>query len=106
MGGKVFISFGVKELSTTYAFFQIFPEYLILAMAWLKNPKSVITFLFSDWSTPTYWFIMVSKVNPTPTLYGKDAQRFINQLNTLSNEEEIKSLKEADEIFKKTKYIR
>ena len=29
-------------------FFQIFPEYLILAMAWLKNPKSVLNFLFSD----------------------------------------------------------
>lgn len=48
---------------------------------------------------------MASKVNPTPTLYGKDAERFIEQLNKPSTEEELKSLKEADEIFKNTEYI-
>lgn len=26
--------------------------------------------------------IMASKVNPTPPLYGKDAERFFEQLNT------------------------
>lgn len=49
---------------------------------------------------------MASKVNPTPTLKGKDAERFIEKLNTPSTDEELKSLKKSDETFKKIKYVR
>lgn len=48
---------------------------------------------------------MATKVNPTPTLYGKDAKRFLEKMNTPSTKEEIDSLKKADEVFKKVKYI-
>lgn len=48
---------------------------------------------------------MASKVNATPTLKGSDAKRFIEKLNSPSTPEEIKSLKRADEVFKKIKYI-
>lgn len=49
---------------------------------------------------------MASKVNPTPTLKGIDAERFIEKLNTPSTDEELESLKKSDETFKKIKYIR
>ncbi|MBR4447127.1 hypothetical protein [Methanobrevibacter sp.] len=48
---------------------------------------------------------MASKVNPTPTLKGLDAEKFIEKLNTPSSDEELKSLKKADEIYKKMEYI-
>ncbi|WP_407411464.1 hypothetical protein [Methanobrevibacter sp.] len=49
---------------------------------------------------------MASKVKPTPTLKGRDAERFIEKLNTPSTDEELKSLKKSDETFKKIKYVR
>ena len=48
---------------------------------------------------------MASKVNSTPTLKGKDAEKFLEKLNAPSSKSELKSLKEADEIFKKITYI-
>ncbi|MBP3791859.1 MAG: hypothetical protein ILA26_07505 [Methanobrevibacter sp.] len=48
---------------------------------------------------------MASKVNSTPTLKGEDAAKFIEKLNTPSSKNELKSLKRADEIFKKITYI-
>lgn len=48
---------------------------------------------------------MASKVNATPTLDGVDAERFIEKLNSPSTPEEVESLKRADEVFKKIKYI-
>ena len=48
---------------------------------------------------------MASKVNATPTLDGADAERFIEKLNSPSTPEEVESLKRADEVFKKIKYI-
>lgn len=38
---------------------------------------------------------MATKVEPTPTLTGNDADRFIQKLNIPSTEEEIKALKRA-----------
>ncbi len=49
---------------------------------------------------------MASKINPTPTLKGIDAERFIERLNTPSSKEELESLKRADETFKKIKFVR
>ena len=49
---------------------------------------------------------MASKINATPTLKGKDAKRFYEELNRPSTPEEIESLHKADEIFKKSKFIR
>lgn len=49
---------------------------------------------------------MATKVNPTPTLNGKDAERFIKKLNTPSTDEEIKSLKRAKKTFEKIKFKR
>ena len=48
--------------------------------------------------------MMASKVNPTPTLEGDNAKKFIEKLNTPSTEDEVESLKKADDIFKKIKY--
>ena len=47
---------------------------------------------------------MASKVNPTPTLSGADAERFIRKLNTPSTDEEIKALKRAQKTFEKIKF--
>ena len=49
---------------------------------------------------------MASKVNSTPTLSGKDAEKFIEKLNTPSTDDELRSLKKSDETFKKIKYVR
>ena len=49
---------------------------------------------------------MASKVNPTPTLSGADAERFIRKLNTPSTDEEIKALKRAKKTFAKIKFKR
>ena len=43
---------------------------------------------------------MASKVNPTPTLYGADADRFIKKLNTPSTKEEIEALNRAKKLLK------
>ena len=49
---------------------------------------------------------MASKVNPTPTLSGADAERFIRKLNTPSTDEEIKALERAKNTFEKIKFKR
>lgn len=49
---------------------------------------------------------MASKVNPTPTLRGKDADRFIEKLNTPSTKEEIEALNRAKKTFEKIKFER
>ena len=49
---------------------------------------------------------MATKINPTPTLEGEDAKRFIKYMNSPSSKEELESLKKADEIFKKIKFER
>ena len=49
---------------------------------------------------------METKINPTPTLKGIDAERFIERLNTSSSKEELESLKRADETFKNIKFVR
>ena len=49
---------------------------------------------------------MASKVNPTPTLSGADADRFIEKLNTHSTDEEIEALKRAKNTFEKIKFKR
>ena len=49
---------------------------------------------------------MASKVNPTPTLTGADADRFIQKLNTPSTDEEIKALERAKNTFEKIKFKR
>lgn len=49
---------------------------------------------------------MASKINPTPTLSGADAERFIRKLNTPSTDEEIKALKRAKRTFEKIKFKR
>ena len=49
---------------------------------------------------------MASKVNPTPTLTGADADIFIQKLNTPSTDEEIKALKRAKKTFEKIKFKR
>lgn len=49
---------------------------------------------------------MASKVNPTPTLTGADADRFIQKLNTPSTDEEIEALKRAKKTFEKIKFKR
>ena len=49
---------------------------------------------------------MARKVNPTPTLSGADAKRFIQKLNTPSTDEEIKALKRAKKTFEKIKFER
>ena len=49
---------------------------------------------------------MASKVNSTPTLRGKDAEKFIEKLNMPSTDDELMSLKKSDETFKKIKYVR
>lgn len=47
---------------------------------------------------------MASKIEATPVLEGEDAKRFIKNLKTPSTPEEIRQLKEADEIFKKIEF--
>ena len=42
---------------------------------------------------------MARKVNPTPILYGADADRFIEKLNTPSTKEEIEALNRAKKNF-------
>ena len=49
---------------------------------------------------------MASKVNPTPTLTGVDADIFIENLNTPSTVEEIKALERAKKTFEKIKFER
>ena len=49
---------------------------------------------------------MATKISATPVLEGEDAKRFIEKLNTPSTPEELKFLKESDEVFKKFKFIR
>ena len=49
---------------------------------------------------------MASKVNPTPTLTGADADIFIKKLNTPSTDEEIKALKRAKDTFERIKLKR
>ena len=49
---------------------------------------------------------MASKVNPTPTLSGADAEWFIRKLNTPSTDEEIEALKRAKKTFEKIKFTR
>lgn len=49
---------------------------------------------------------MATKINPTPTLKGKDAIKFLEDINSPSSKEELESLKKADEIFKKIKFER
>jgi hypothetical protein len=49
---------------------------------------------------------MASKVNPTPVLKGKDAEKFYDELSRPSTLEEVESLKKADKIFQKIKFIR
>ncbi len=49
---------------------------------------------------------MASKVNPTPTLTGADADIFIKKLNTPSTDEEIKALKRAKDTFERIKFKR
>ncbi len=49
---------------------------------------------------------MASKVNPTPTLTGDDADRFVKKLNTPSTKEEIEALKRAKKTFKRIKFKR
>lgn len=49
---------------------------------------------------------MASKVNPTPTLTGADARRFIQKLKTPSTDEEIKALKRGKKTFEKIKFKR
>lgn len=44
---------------------------------------------------------MATKVEPTPTLTGDDADRFIQKLNIPSTEEEIKALKRAKKLLNK-----
>ena len=49
---------------------------------------------------------MATKVKPTPTLSGEDAERFIRKLNTPSSDAEIKALKRAEITFEKIKFER
>ncbi len=42
---------------------------------------------------------MATKVEPTPTLTGDDADRFIQKLNIPSTEEEIESFKKSKKNF-------
>ena len=49
---------------------------------------------------------MASKVNPTPTLTGADADKFIQKLNTPSTKEEIIALERAKKTYKKIKFTR
>ena len=48
---------------------------------------------------------MASKVNPTSTLKGIDAEQFFEKLNSPSTDEELEALKKSDETFKKIKYV-
>ena len=47
---------------------------------------------------------MATKIQPTPTLTGVDADNFIKNLNKPSTHEEIDALKRADKVFKKIKF--
>lgn len=47
---------------------------------------------------------MAEKIAATPVLEGEDAKRFIKNLKTPSTPEEIRQLKEADEVFKKVNF--
>lgn len=49
---------------------------------------------------------MASKVNPTPTLRGANADIFVKKLKTPSTNEEIKALKRAKKTFEKIKFKR
>lgn len=49
---------------------------------------------------------MANKVNPTPTLKGADADRFIKKLNTPSTKEEIQALERAKKTFEKINFKR
>ncbi len=49
---------------------------------------------------------MATKVQPTPTISGDDAERFIRRLNEPSTEEEIESFKRAKKTFEKIKFER
>ena len=49
---------------------------------------------------------MASKVNPTPTLSGADADRFIEKVNTPATDEEIEALKRAKNTFEQIKFKR
>ena len=49
---------------------------------------------------------MATKVEPTPTLTGYDADRFIQKLNIPSTEEEIKALKRAKKTFEQIEFKR
>jgi len=49
---------------------------------------------------------MAKPIQPTPTLKGDDAKRFLEKLEEESTPEEIESFKEAKEIFKKIKFIK
>ena len=49
---------------------------------------------------------MASKINPTSTLTGADADRFIKRLNTPSTKDEIKALDRAKKTFEKIKFKR
>jgi len=48
---------------------------------------------------------MSKPIQPTPTLRGDDAKRFLENLDKESTPEEIESFKRAKEIFKKIKFI-
>lgn len=48
---------------------------------------------------------MATKVEPTPTLTGEDADRFIQRLNEPSTKEEIEALKRAKKTFEKIKTV-
>lgn len=49
---------------------------------------------------------MATKVEPTPTLTGDDADRFIQKLNIPSTEKEIKALKRAKKTFEQIEFKR
>ena len=49
---------------------------------------------------------MATRVQPTPTLSGDDAERFIQKLNEPSTKEEIESFKRAKKTFEKIKFER
>jgi len=49
---------------------------------------------------------MAKPIQPTPTLKGDDAKRFLENLEKESTPEEIESFKRAKETFKKIKFIK
>ena len=48
---------------------------------------------------------MARVIEPTPTLKGLDAKRFVEKLEEKSTSEETKSFKRVKEIFKKIKFV-